>query len=198
MSKEIKSAKTKEPDKNEKVKKGIAYLREALSETTGVFFEPYGVEDIFEELDGAIGALSQTKDIKERKKLKEKISELTARAVSKMRYPWDNLSYWPVDKMDVSYHKKMRNSLLQEYGPETATELMLIDVIAASYYNFMRNGKLLNHHFMRDDENKKNKVFVSRDPFTMQAVEEAGKAADMAYKQFTDSIILLKKIRRKK
>lgn len=184
--------------KEEKENKDVAYFRKTLSKLTSVFFEPHGADLIYGDFKEAVESLRKTENKKERKDIQKKLREIAGKAIELKYHPWSGLSYWPVDKQDTSFYEDMRMSLLREYCPKTPTELSLIDIVAVAYYDLMRSSKLFNHHLMRDDKDNKNDVFISRDPFTMEAAKEASKAVDMAYRQFTNSIILLRKIRQQK
>jgi len=196
MSKEIIPAKNKEILRNQDLDESVAFFKKAVSKVTRVFFEPYGADGIYREFKEAVKSLREAKNKKEEERASKKLSRLSQEAVSLMCYPWGGLSFWPVDKENTAVLKKMRNSLVDEYCPKTATELSLIDIIATAYYNFMRSSRILNFHLMANDENKE--TFVSHDQNVMKAAKEASKAVDLAYRQFTNSIILLKEIRQPK
>lgn len=196
MSKEIIPAKNKEILRNQDLDESVVFFKKAVSKVTKVFFEPYGADGIYREFKEAVKSLREAKNKKEEERASKKLSRLSQEAVSLMCYPWGGLSFWPVDKENTAVLKKMRNSLVDEYCPKTATELSLIDIIATAYYNFMRSSRILNFHLMTNDENKE--TFVSHDQNVMKAAKEASKAVDLAYRQFTNSIILLKEIRQPK
>ncbi|MDD2732179.1 MAG: hypothetical protein PHI53_03230 [Candidatus Pacebacteria bacterium] len=198
MSKEIIPSKNREILKNQDLDESVAFFKKTVSNVTKVFFEPYGADGIYREFKEAVKSLREAKNKKEEEGANKKLSKLSQEAVSLMCYPWGELSFWPVDKENTDILKKMRNSLVDEYCPKTPTELSLIDIIATAYYNFMRNSRILNFHLMKKDEDEEDKVFVSYDPNTMKAAKEASKAVDLAYRQFTNSIILLKEIRQPK
>lgn len=200
MTKEI--TKTKNADLEiSKSERRISKMREAIDKVTNIFFEIEEAKGIYEQVDKMGEAWADAKDAKNEKKEKAfetKMHKLNNRLAHIKLYPWENLSYLALSgKEDTAPITDLRSAFIQEYGPKTATELALIEGMAISHYNFIRNTGVLNSHLMSNikDENLRTLHF---DALQMKAAKEASKAADMAYRQFTNSIILLKEIRQPK
>lgn len=170
----------------------IAQMREAVNEVTNIFFETEEAEDIYREID-EMGNIWNAKNEKERKSLVAKRLRLGNRLSHIKLYPWENLIHLALSvKESTTPITSLRIALINEYGPKTATELALIEGMAIAHYNFIRNTGVLNALLMVKDGIK---ITLHADPAQMKAAEEAAKAVDMAYRQFTNSIALLREIR---
>ena len=172
----------------------IGQYKEAVNNLLNVFFDSHRAEDIYEELDGVW--MTKAKDEKEKRALREKRLDLSGKLAHVKLYPWENLLHLALSpKEDITPIADLRESFIREYGPRTPTELALIEIMAISHYNFIRNSGVFNNHLMTKDGDSRTLHFYT---MRMEAAEEAGKAVDMAYRQFTNSIALLKEIRQPK
>ncbi len=195
MSKEIIPAKNTNLNLNSPEGR-LAFFKETISKITGVFFEPHEMDEIYKGFEEIRELRRKAKSEKERKSLDQKSLELSQKATHVKMYPWENLLPLAVSgKEDTTPLSGLRNSFIGEYCPKTPTELALIETMAIAHYNFIRNTGVLNTLLMAKDETSRTLHFDSQQ---MKAAKEAAKAVDLAYREFTNSIVLLKEIRQPK
>ncbi|MFA5386309.1 MAG: hypothetical protein WC297_01385 [Candidatus Paceibacterota bacterium] len=174
----------------------LIFYKETLSKITSVFFDPQKMDEIYKGFEEIAELRRKAKTEKEEKALNQRSLKLSQQAAHIKLYPWENLLPLALSgKEDITPVSEMRSSLIDEYCPKTPTELALIETIAIAHYNFIRNTGVLNTHLMTKDETSRTLHF---DSLQMKAAKEAAKAVDLAYRQFTNSIMLLKELRQPK
>lgn len=92
----------------------------------------------------------------------------------------------------VAALSKIRRDFIEEYGCKTPSELMLADKIISAYWRKMRYEHYL-HHFIENDNGG-----ISFDQLKVNIVKELHKGIELADREFSLNLTLLKELKQPK